>query len=166
MKKTLIMMAVATIGLTSCQKDELAQPTAGTEVNRPGNNFNIVDSLDYTLDFRCDTLNINVKYLHSYQYRHLLYSMAPNPMMQIGKVFKFRMRDGSNFTVCFEWNGVRRPGDISGNAGGYTFGDMTALPINGTLNMCGYVQNAPYTFTLKNYKGEIVMTNVSNAVSK
>jgi hypothetical protein len=163
MKKTLIMMAVAAIGLTSCQKDELAQPS--NTANRPGNNFNVVDSLDYTLDFRCDTLNINVKYLHSYQYRHLLYSMAPNPMMHIGKVFYFKTQNGTNFTIWYNWDG-RMSFDVSGNANGISFTDVTTASTNGTLNMCNYAQNAPYTFTLKNSEGVVVMTNVSNALSK
>jgi len=162
MKKTLIMMAVAAIGLTSCQKEDLPQPS---NANRVGNNTNVVDSLDYTLNFRCDTLQINVIYLHSYMNKNILYSMPPTPNMLIGKVFYFKTQNGTNFTIWYNWNG-RIAFDVSGNANGHSFSDVTTAPTNGTLNMCNYVQNAPYTFTLKNSKGVIVMTNVSNAVSR
>jgi hypothetical protein len=162
MKKTLIMMAVAAIGLTSCQKDELPQPNTA---NKAGNNTNVVDSLDYTLDFRCDSLHINVTYLHSYRYGNILYSLPPTPNMPIGKVFYFKTQNGPNFTVWFNWNG-RMTSDVSGNINGHTFADLNAAPTNGTLNMCNYAQNVPYTFTLKNSKGVVVMTNASNAVSR
>lgn len=163
MKKTLITMAAALITLTSCQKDELVQPN---NANRASNITNVVDTLDYTLDFKCDTLHINVTYLHSYKYRNLMYAMAPNPNMLIGKTFYFKTQNGSDFTIRYQWDGVRTPGDVSGNSNGHTFGDITVQTTNGTLNMCGYAQNAPYTFTLRNYKGQVVMTNVSNALSK
>ena len=163
MKKTLIMMAVAAIGLTSCQKDELVQPN---NVNRAGNTTNVVDSLDYTLDFRCDTLHINVTYLHTYRQVSMLASAPPNPNLVIGRVFYFGSPNGTNFTIWCKWDGTRGIGDVSGNTNGHTFSDITFQPINGTLNMCNYMQNVPYTFTLKNYKGVVVMTNASNAVSK
>ena len=163
MKKTLIMMAVATIGLTSCQKDELTQPS--NTADRPSNNTNVVDSLDYTLDFRCDTLQLNIRYLHSYRHANILYGGHPNPNLLIGKVFYFKTQNGTNFTIWYNWNG-RMSFDVSGNANGHTFADITMLPTNGTLNMCNYAQNAPYTFILKNSKGVVVMTNVSNALSK
>jgi len=156
-------MAVALIGLTSCQKDELPQPNTA---NKVGNNTNVVDSLDYTLDFRCDSLHINVTYLHSYRYGNMLYGAYPNPNMPIGKVFYFKTQNGPNFTIWYKWDGTRNGGDISGNINGHTFADINAAPINGTLNMCNYAQNVPYTFTLKNSKGEIVLTNVSNALSR
>jgi hypothetical protein len=162
MKKTLIMMAVAVIGLTSCQKDDLPQLNSS---NRVGNNTNVVDSLDYTLDFRCDSLHINITYLHSYRYGNILYSLPPTPNMPIGKVFWFKTQNGPNFTVWFNWNG-RMTSDVSGNINGHTFSDLNAASTNGTLNMCNYAQNVPYTFTLKNSKGEIVMTNTSNALSR
>lgn len=163
MKKTLIMMAVAAIGLTSCQKEDLPQPNTA---NRPSNNTNVVDSLDYTLDFRCDSLHINVTYLHAYRNAILLASAPPNPNLVIGRVFYFGSPNGTNYTIWYKWDGTRGIGDVSGNTNGHTFSDITFQPTNGTLNMCNYAQNIPYTFTLKNYKGQVVMTNVSNAVSK
>ena len=163
MKKTLVMMAVALIGLTSCQKDELPQPNTA---NKAGNSTNVVDSLDYTLDFRCDSLHINVTYLHSYRYGNILYGAYPNPNMPIGKVFYFKTQNGPNFTIWYKWDGTRNGGDISGNINGHSFSDINATPTNGTLNMCNYAQNVPYTFMLKNSKGEVVMTNASNALSR
>jgi len=167
MKKTLIMMAVAVIELTSCQKDELAQPKKITNQSEAIANptTNVVDTLDYTLDFRCDSLHISITYLHSYQVKNMNAGVMPNPNMHIGKVFYFK-QNGSDFTIWYKWDGVRTPGDVSGNINGHSFGDITVQPINGTLNMCNYAQNVPYVFTLKNYRGEVVMTNASNALSK
>jgi len=166
MKKTLIMMAVAAIGLTSCQKDELVQPKI--TVNQPvktTTTTNVIDTLDYTLDFRCDTLNINITNLHPYQVKNINAGVMPTPNMLIGKVFYFK-QNGSDFTIWYKWDGTRAPGDVSGNSNGHTFGDITVQPTNGTLNMCTFAQNVPYVFTLKNYRGEVVMTNASNALSK
>ena len=166
MKKTLIMMAVAAIGFTSCQKDELAQPNI--IVNQPiktTTNTNVIDTLDYTLDFRCDSLNINVTNLHPYQVKNMNAGVMPNPNMHIGKVFYFK-QNGSDFTIWYKWDGVRTPGDVTGNINGYSFGDMTVQPINGTLNMCNYAQNVPYVFTLKNSTGTVVMTNAGVVLSK
>jgi hypothetical protein len=83
----------------------------------------------------------------------------------IPELLSFKTQNGTNFTIWYNWNG-RMSFDVSGNANGHTFTDVTLLPTNGTLNMCNYAQNAPYTFTLKNSKGVVVMTNVSNALSK
>ena len=155
MKKTLIVMAAAMIGLTSCQKDELTQPI-----------INTVDTLNYTLDFRCDSLHINVTYLHTYRQTNMVASVLPNPSLVIGRVFYFGSSNKTNFTVWCKWDGTRGIDDVSGNINGHSFGDITFQPTNGTLNMCNYAQNVPYTFTLKNYKGEVVMTNASSALSK
>jgi len=163
MKKTLITMAAALITLTSCQKDELVQPNSA---NRAPNSTNVVDTLDYTLDFKCDTLHINVTYLHTYRQASILASAPPNPSLVIGRVFYFGSLNGTNYTIWYKWDGTRGMGDVSGNTNGHTFSDITFQPTNGTLNMCNDMQNVPYTFTLRNYKGEVVMTNVSNAVSK
>lgn len=163
MKKTLIVMAAAVIGFTSCQKDELTLPI---KQNRQGNNTNVVDSLDYTLDFRCDSLHINVTYLHSYKCRNMVYGMAPNPNMLIGKTFYFRTQNGTDFTIWYRWDGTRSIGDVSGNVNGHSFSDITFQPTNGTLNMCNYAQNISYIFTLKNSKGVVIMTNASNALSR
>jgi len=163
MKKTLITLSAAcSLLMMSCTKDELPQPNTA---NRAGNNTNVVDSLDYTLDFRCDSLHINVTYLHSYRYGNMLYSLPPTPNMPIGKIFYFKTQNGPDFTIWFDWN-VRKAGDVSGNINGHTFADINAAPTNGTLNMCNYAQNVPYTFTLKNSKGIVVMTNASVSLSR
>jgi hypothetical protein len=166
MKKTLIMMAVAAIGLTSCQKDELAQPSNTTD--RPGNNINVVDSLDYTLDFRCDTIGLNVKYCHNWKALNLMYGMNPTPNLTIGKTFRFTdATSGAEFTITYRWDGTRFIGDVSGRYLGHTFTDIGIQGNgNGTINMCGWYQNAKYKFRLRNSKGEVVFSNWGNALSK
>jgi uncharacterized lipoprotein YehR (DUF1307 family) len=166
MKKTLIMMAVAAIGLTSCQKDELPQPS--NTANRAGNNTNVVDSMDYTLDFRCDTLGLNVQYCHKWKSYNYMYGQNPTPNLIIGKTFRFTdAASGAEFTITYDWNGNRVVGDVSGKYLGYTFIDLNIQGNgNGQINMCGWYQGAKYKFRLRNSKGEVVFSNWGNAVSR
>jgi hypothetical protein len=166
MKKTLITLSAAcSLLMMSCTKDELPQPNTA---NRVGNNTNVVDSLDYTLDFRCDTIGLNVQYCHKWKAWNLMYGMNPNPNLIIGKTFKFTdAASGAEFTITYRWDGTRFIGDVSGRYLGHTFTDIGIQGNgNGTINMCGWHQGAKYKFRLRNSKGEVVFSNWGNALSK
>jgi hypothetical protein len=169
MKQLMKVLAVVTMVVmtASCTKenDELGmvQPS-----NRASNTTNVVDSMDYTLDFRCDTLGLNVRYLHAWKVQNLCYGQMPTPNLVIGKLFKFTDAvSGAEFTIVYQWDGVRFVGDVTGRYIGHTFTDITTQGNgNGQINMCGWYQGAKYKFRLRNSRGEVVFTNWGTALSK
>ena len=162
------LVAVLTmVVMTACTKesDELGmvQPS-----NRPSNTSNVVDSIDYTLDFHCDTLNLHVTYCHAWKVQSLNYGQMPTPNLVIGKGFYFTDAvSGASFTIIYQWDGTRFVGDVTGRYLGHTFTDLTTQGNgNGAINMCGWYQGAKYKFRLRNSRGEVVMTNYGSALSK
>jgi hypothetical protein len=165
--KKLIIGIVVILGMTACEKSEVAVPTTALE-QRPSNTTNVVDSMDYTLDFRCDTLGLNVRYCHAYKVLNFTYGQMPTPNLIIGKAFFFTDAvSGASFTIIYQWDGTRVIGDVTGRYLGHTFTDLTLQGNgNGAINMCGWYQGAKYKFRLRNSKGEVVMTNWGSALSK
>ena len=159
---TMVVMA------TACSKevDDMAVPMSSD--NRPSSTTNVVDSMDYTLDFRCDTLGLNVTYCHKWKVLNLNYGQMPTPNLVIGKAFYFTDAvSGASFTIILQWDGTRVIGDVMGRYLGHTFTDMTLQGNgNGAINMCGWYQGAKYKFRLRNSRGEVVMTNWGSALSK
>jgi hypothetical protein len=163
----LVAMLTMVVMATSCTKenDELGmvQPS-----NRASNTSNVVDSMDYTLDFRCDTLGLNVSYCHAWKVLNFMYGQMPTPNLVIGKTFRFTDAvSGAEFTIVYQWDGVRFVGDVTGRYLGHTFTDLTTQGNgNGAINMCGWYQGAKYKFRLRNSRGEVVFTNWGSALSK
>lgn len=169
MKQVIRLVAVLTMVVmaTSCTKelDELGmvQPSI-----RASNTSNVVDSMDYTLDFDCDTLNLHVSYLHKWKVQNFVYGQLPTPNLVIGKTFRFTDAvSGAEFTIIYQWDGSRVVGDVTGRYLGHTFTDLNLQGNgNGAINMCGWYQGAKYKFRLRNSRGEVVMTNWGSALSK
>lgn len=170
MKQVIRLVAVLTMVVmaTSCTKESDELGMVQPSNNRPSNTSDVVDSMDYTLDFRCDTLGLNVRYCHAWKVQNLCYGQMPTPNLIIGKLFRFTDAvSGAEFTIVYQWDGVRFVGDVTGRYLGHTFTDLTTQGNgNGAINMCGWYQGAKYKFRLRNSKGQVVFTNWGTALSK
>lgn len=170
MRQLIRLVAVLTMVVmaTSCSKqgDDFGVPMSAEQ--RASNTTNVVDSMDYTLDFHCDTLNLHVTYLHKWKVQNFMYGQLPTPNLIIGKAFKFADAvSGAEFTIIYKWDGSRVVGDVTGRYLGYTFTDFNLQGNgNGAINMCGWYQGAKYKFRLRNSKGEVVFSNYGTALSK
>jgi hypothetical protein len=163
--KTMLLIAMMSIGLTSCSKDEMLVPQQAMPVKATVDTVIqpvvvTTDTLAYKLDFKCQFLGVQVIALTPYKVNKILSGPPSNPNQVVGRAFYFKSAfdGGADFTIWFMYDKVRKPADVSGNYLGKSFADMTSNA-NGTLNMCNYAQNVPYSFTLKNSYGQTVMAN-------
>lgn len=126
--KKLILVLVMGI-LVSCSKDAETTPIVSP----------VVQTSDKVLDVKIDTLGINYTNVAPYKVNRLL---GANDQ-EIGKTFYY-MKDSLQCTVFYEYaKGITMFMGLY-NGHGYTVNLSTS-----TLNLCGGVQNAKISYTLK-----------------
>ena len=126
--KKLVLVLVMGI-LVSCSKDAETTPIVSP----------VVQTSDKVLDVKIDTLGINYTNVAPYKVNRLL---GANDQ-EIGKTFYY-MKDSMQCTVFYEYaKGITMFMGVY-NGHGYTVNLSTS-----TLNLCGGVQNAKISYTLK-----------------
>ena len=127
MKKLILVLVMGT--LMSCSKDAETTPIVSP----------VVQTGNKVLDVKIDTLGINYTNVAPYKVNRLL---GANDQ-EIGKTFYY-MKDSMQCTVFYEYaKGITMFMGLY-NGHGYTVNLSTS-----TLNLCGGVQNAKISYTLK-----------------